>query len=183
MKTLREICKEAKVRQGITTQQLADETGISISTINNYFASASKAPSVYNAGDICAVLGVSLDRYFGIVENVPAEKQLEELKQSRESEIKAAKLEGNVESMKKTIDLQHKRIKSQQRVIYITISALIIVMLLLAVYVFLDFRAKTTGMIIGGGSSVFAWVLIAVLLAGSAVTLPAMITVVRLSKE
>ncbi len=46
--------------------------------------------------------------------------------------------------MKKTIDLQHKRIKSQQRVIYITISALIIVMLLLAVYVFLDFRAKTT---------------------------------------
>lgn len=64
MKTLREICKEAKVRQGITTQQLADETGISISTINNYFASASKAPSVYNAGDICAVLGVSLDRYF-----------------------------------------------------------------------------------------------------------------------
>lgn len=104
MKTLREICKEAKVRQGITTQQLADETGISISTINNYFASASKAPSVYNAGDICAVLGVSLDRYFGIVENVPAEKQLEELKQSRESEIKAAKLEGNVESMKKTIE-------------------------------------------------------------------------------
>ena len=174
MKTLREICKEAKVRQGITTQQLADETGISISTINNYFASASKAPSVYNAGDICAVLGV---------ENVPAEKQLEELKQSRESEIKAAKLEGNVESMKKTIDLQHKRIKSQQRVIYITISALIIVMLLLAVYVFLDFRAKTTGMIIGGGSSVFAWVLIAVLLAGSAVTIAAMITVVRLSKE
>ena len=182
MKTLREICKEAKVRQGITTQQLADETGISISTINNYFASASKAPSVYNAGDICAVLGVSLDRYFGIVENVPAEKQLE-LKQSRESEIKAAKLEGNVESMKKTIDLQHKRIKSQQRVIYITISALIIVMLLLAVYVFLDFRAKTTGMIIGGGSSVFAWVLIAVLLAGSAVTIAAMITVVRISKE
>lgn len=125
----------------------------------------------------------SLDRYFGIVENVPAEKQLEELKQSRESEIKAAKLEGNVESMKKTIDLQHKRIKSQQRVIYITISALIIVMLLLAVYVFLDFRAKTTGMIIGGGSSVFAWVLIAVLLAGSAVTIAAMITVVRISKE
>lgn len=47
----------------------------------------------------------------------------------------------------------------------------------------LDFRAKTTGMIIGGGSSVFAWVLIAVLLAGSAVTIAAMITVVRLSKE
>lgn len=69
------------------------------------------------------------------------------------------------------------------RVIYITISALIIVMLLLAVYVFLDFRAKTTGMIIGGGSSVFAWVLIAVLLAGSAVTIAAMITVVRISKE
>lgn len=55
--TLRDICKDAKIRKGITTQKLSDETGISISTINNFFATASKSPSVYNAGDICAVLG------------------------------------------------------------------------------------------------------------------------------
>lgn len=182
MKTLREICKEAKVRQGITTQQLADETGISISTINNFFATASKSPSVYNAGDICAVLGVSLDRYFGIEEDVPAEKRLEEMQQNREAELKAAHLEGNVESMAQTIDLQHKRIKSQQRVIYVTISALVIVMLLLAVYVFLDFKTANMGLIRGGVASVFAWVLIAVLIASSAITLAVFVSMVRKSK-
>lgn len=180
--TLRDICKDAKIRKGITTQKLSDETGISISTINNFFATASKSPSVYNAGDICAVLGVSLDRYFGIEEDVPAEKRLEEMQQNREAELKAAHLEGNVESMAKTIDLQHKRIKSQQRVIYVTISALVIVMLLLAVYVFLDFKTANMGLIRGGVASVFAWVLIAVLIASSAITLAVFVSMVRKSK-
>lgn len=177
--TLRDICKDAKIRKGITTQKLSDETGISISTINNFFATASKSPSVYNAGDICAVLGV---RYFGIEEDVPAEKRLEEMQQNREAELKAAHLEGNVESMAQTIDLQHKRIKSQQRVIYVTISALVIVMLLLAVYVFLDFKTANMGLIRGGVASVFAWVLIAVLIASSAITLAVLVSMVRKSK-
>ena len=180
--TLRDICKDAKIRKGITTQKLSDETGISISTINNFFATASKSPSVYNAGDICAVLGVSLDRYFGIEEDVPAEKRLEEMQQNREAELKAAHLEGNVESMAQTMDLQHKRIKSQQRVIYVTISALVIVMLLLAVYVFLDFKTANMGLIRGGVASVFAWVLIAVLIASSAITLAVLVSMVRKSK-
>lgn len=180
--TLRDICKDAKIRKGITTQKLSDETGISISTINNFFATASKSPSVYNAGDICAVLGVSLDRYFGIEEDVPAEKRLEEMQQNREAELKAAHLEGNVESMAQTIDLQNKRIKSQQRVIYVTISVLVIVMLLLAVYVFLDFKTANMGLIRGGVASVFAWVLIAVLIASSAITLAVLVSMVRKSK-
>ena len=69
--TLKELCREARDRQNITIQDLADETGISISTIGNFFATKSKAPNVYNAGAICAVLGVSLDRYFGIIEMLP----------------------------------------------------------------------------------------------------------------
>lgn len=71
--TLKELCREARDRQNITIQDLADETGISISTIGNFFASKSKAPNVYNAGAICAALGVSLDRYFGITEKLSPE--------------------------------------------------------------------------------------------------------------
>ena len=87
-----------------------------------------------------------------------------------------------MESMAQTIDLQHKRIKSQQRVIYVTISALVIVMLLLAVYVFLDFKTANMGLIRGGVASVFAWVLIAVLIASSAITLAVFVSMVRKSK-
>lgn len=43
--TLKELCREARDRQNITIQDLADETGISISTIGNFFATKSKGPT------------------------------------------------------------------------------------------------------------------------------------------
>lgn len=68
---IRDICREKRDEKKLTAQQLADETGIPLSTVNNYFASTSKAPSVYTVGPICKALGVSMDDYFGIVREVP----------------------------------------------------------------------------------------------------------------
>lgn len=43
--TLKELCREARDRQNITIQDLADETGISISTIGNFFATNPRRPT------------------------------------------------------------------------------------------------------------------------------------------
>lgn len=67
METIQDICWKERETQRKTAQTIADESGISISTVNNYFSSASKQPSVYTVGPICKSLGVSLDRYFEIV--------------------------------------------------------------------------------------------------------------------
>lgn len=67
METIQDICWNEREAQRKTAQTIADESGISISTVNNYFSSASKQPSVYTVGPICKSLGVSLDRYFEIV--------------------------------------------------------------------------------------------------------------------
>ena len=67
METIQDICWKGRETQRKTAQTIADESGISISTVNNYFSSASKQPSVYTVGPICKSLGVSLDRYFEIV--------------------------------------------------------------------------------------------------------------------
>lgn len=67
MTTIKDLCWQAREQKRMTAQAIADESGVSFSTINNFFASASKNPSVYTVGPICAVLDVSLDRYFGIV--------------------------------------------------------------------------------------------------------------------
>lgn len=67
METIQDICWKEREAQRKTAQTIADESGISISTVNNYFSSASKQPSVYTVGPICKSLGVSLDRYFEIV--------------------------------------------------------------------------------------------------------------------
>ena len=67
MKSLQDECYEARTQQRKTAQIIADESGIPFSTVNNFFAAASKHPSVYTVGPICKSLGVSLDHYFGIV--------------------------------------------------------------------------------------------------------------------
>ena len=77
-KTLQDICREAKEYQHLTTQDLADLTDLSSSTISNYFSAASKDPSLYKMGLICAALGVSIDEYFGIVKRPTTEEQLAE---------------------------------------------------------------------------------------------------------
>lgn len=63
-KTLQDICREAKEYQHLTTQDLADLTDLSSSTISNYFSASSKDPSLYKMGLICAALGVSIDELF-----------------------------------------------------------------------------------------------------------------------
>ena len=66
MKLIREICRDKKDSQNITFQDISDRAKMPISTVKNYFSSLSKSPSVYTVAAICAALGVSLDKYFGI---------------------------------------------------------------------------------------------------------------------
>lgn len=88
-KTLRELCKESRGYK--TAQEIADETNIPISTVNNFFAVASKAPSVYTAGPICRACGVSLDKFFGI-DVGPEPSKLELAQQANEHLIEIGEL-------------------------------------------------------------------------------------------
>lgn len=64
--TLQEICREAKYREKMTAQDISDNSDVPLSSVNNFFSSSSKMPSIYTAGPICRVLGVSIDAFFHI---------------------------------------------------------------------------------------------------------------------
>ncbi len=49
-KSLQDTCRDAKLEQHITAQEIADQSGVPLSSVNNVFASTSKAPGVYAAG-------------------------------------------------------------------------------------------------------------------------------------
>lgn len=66
---IKEALKEQRDEKKMTNQDIADKSGLSLNTVTNYFSSRSKAPSIYTVGPLCAALGVSLDRYFGIIED------------------------------------------------------------------------------------------------------------------
>lgn len=105
-KTLQDICREAKEYQHLTTQDLADLTDLSSSTISNYFSASSKDPSLYKMGLICAALGVSIDEYFGIVKRPTTEEQLAEAHRAmadadakHSAALRIAHLEGGMEQL------------------------------------------------------------------------------------
>lgn len=64
--SLQEICREAKYRAKMTAQDISDCSDVPLSSVNNFFSSSSKMPSIYTAGPICRVLGVSIDAFFHI---------------------------------------------------------------------------------------------------------------------
>jgi transcriptional regulator with XRE-family HTH domain len=64
--SLQELCKEAKYRAKMTAQDISDYSDVPLSSVNNFFAATSKMPSIYTAGPICRVLGVSIDAFFHI---------------------------------------------------------------------------------------------------------------------
>ena len=64
--SLQELCREAKYRAKMTAQDISDYSDVPLSSVNNFFASSSKMPSIYTADPICRVLGVSIDAFFHI---------------------------------------------------------------------------------------------------------------------
>ena len=131
MKLIRELCKEEKDRNNFTFQDIADRAEIPLSTVKNYFSIASKAPSVYTVGPICAALGVSLDKYFGIKpEDTPAELS--------EQQDRIADLEQKNRDFEK--DLAYKaEIGRMQRATIRKLQFVVIVLALVALMYFIRF--------------------------------------------
>ena len=73
--TIQEVCKAKRNALGMTIQDIAEASGIPPSTVNNFFTHASKAPYISTVGPICAVLGVSLDGFYGIGDHLTASEE------------------------------------------------------------------------------------------------------------
>lgn len=73
--TIQDVCKAKRDALGMTIQDIAEASGIPLSTVNNFFTHASKSPYISTVGPICAVLGVSLDEFYGIGEHLTASEE------------------------------------------------------------------------------------------------------------
>lgn len=188
--SLQELCAQARDAQSISMQQLIDETGIPEGTVKNFFASCSKNPSVYNAGLICSVLGISLDEYFGIEPVLTTEdklaqanEQLKHQKQLHDADVRIAHLEGGMEQMSKRIDRQHQKEKRIKSALYGLMLLSAILMAIVAGYIAFDYRIPHEGLIQGGEASIFAWIVILLLATGIGVIAAAFIMALQYSNQ
>ena len=69
------LCREQKqtITPRKTNQDVAENTDLSVGTVSQFFRGDIKNPSVYTVGPICREMGVSMDDYFGIPHDEPAE--------------------------------------------------------------------------------------------------------------
>ena len=72
---LSDLCREHKqtITPHKTNQDVAENTDLSVGTVSQFFRGDIKNPSVYTVGPICREMGVSMDDYFGIPHDEPAE--------------------------------------------------------------------------------------------------------------
>ena len=72
---LSDLCREQKqtITPCKTNQDVAENTDLSVGTVSQFFRGDIKNPSVYTVGPICREMGVSMDEYFGIPHDEPAE--------------------------------------------------------------------------------------------------------------
>lgn len=178
-KSLQDICREARDRQGMTNQDVADKASVPLSSVQNFFASTSKTPTVNNSGNICRACGVSMDKFFGITPYVLPEDQVRKLEHDHKAELKLAHLEGSVEQLNKTVDNQNTKEKRLRVSLYSVTTIAVILLLVLVGYVVFDYSVPYAGLIQGGQASTLAWIVIVLLAIGVGVIASAFLNALR----
>lgn len=182
-KSLQDICREARDRQGMTNQDVADNSNVPLSSVQNFFASTSKTPTVNNSGNICRACGVSLDKYFDITPNVLPEDHVRQLEHDHKAELKLAHLEGSVEQLNKTVDNQNTKEKRLRVSLYSVTTIAVILLLVLVGYFVFDYSVPYAGLIQGGQASTLAWIVIVLLAVGVGVIASAFLNALRYARK
>lgn len=132
--SIQDLCREKRAALGLTAQDIADASNVPLSTVNNFFANSSKAPSINTVGPICAVLGISLDAFYGIGTHYTANEET--------LHAENVGLEKHLSSKRQIITMMEKGVKTRNRII----AALLVLLFFATAYgLYLDFNCIQIG--------------------------------------
>lgn len=132
--TIQDLCREKRAALGLTAQDIADASNVPLSTVNNFFANSSKSPSINTVGPICAVLGISLDAFYGIGTHYTANEEI--------LHAENVGLEKHLSSKRQIITMMEKGVRTRNRII----AALLVLLFFSITYaLYLDFSCIQIG--------------------------------------
>ena len=173
---LQEKCREARDRLGYTNQDIADATGIPLSSVKNFFAATSKVPGLVYTGLICKFLGVSIDGCFGIIPAEDTEAQLR--RQLKEDHMVSENQRlTEVNGLRKELD------KSRLSTILVLAFLCAVLSVALIFYIVVDFHIKDAGLILGGEVGTGAWVIITLVAIAFGVMTSALFSAIRYARR
>lgn len=172
-----------KTEQGKTTQQLIDATGVPKATLDRFFAGTLKRPGFYDICALCICLGIPIEERLGIApQNDPSEtEQLrvlvahqKELLMEKEKEILLlqersemqqsgiATRDGHIKRQAEDIRRKDTELaaawKNDRPLLYALCGLCAMLAAVLLVYIALDARNPSKGLIRSTGVSVVVWV-------------------------
>lgn len=132
--TIQDLCREKRASLNLTAQDIADASNVPLSTVNNFFANSSKSPSINTVGPICAVLGISLDAFYGIGTHYTANEET--------LHAENVGLEKHLSSKRQIITMMEQGVKTRNRII----AALLVLLFFATAYgLYLDFNCIQIG--------------------------------------
>lgn len=116
---LSDLCREQKqtITPRKTNQDVAENTDLSVGTVSQFFRGDIKNPSVYTVGPICREMGVSMDEYFGIPHDEPAEPA---------DTADAEKLRAEIAALRAQLAQQQKSLRMHRLVTLILLGILLL---------------------------------------------------------
>ncbi len=148
MSNLIDRCIEARENLHLSYQQVADRSGVPVTTVRNAFNLNTRSPSIDTMGPICAVLGVSMDDFFGVPRPEPPKMEEPEcnieyfVMELSVSEEKRKTATAQRDLLREMVDNQNRGILTRNH----TIASLIAVLIVLVVWaLYLDLSSANIG--------------------------------------
>lgn len=187
--------KKARIQNGMTVSDLAERSGVPLSTVSKIINGNQSSPNLLNIIALFKALGISADETFGLAGPSGNEEALTEQVHASETErlnlqisntdlagrLKLA--EAEAKHQKEKADMLQAQLSTRRPVIYGLMCVSAAMAFTLLIYIILDINVPDVGLIQHGQVSVFAWVVIGLIVISTAVIAWSIIRAVRKPKK
>lgn len=173
--------KKARIQNGMTISDLAERSGVPLSTVSKIINGNQSSPNLLNIIALFKALGISADETFGLAGPSGNEEALTE--QVHASETKRLNLqisntdlagrlklaEAEAKHQKEKADMLQAQLSTRRPVIYTLMCSCAVMAFTLLIYLVLDFRVSDVGFIINGKLQPAAWTVLCMIVAAVAI--------------
>ena len=154
--------RKAKNSSGLTLQELSDLSGVPYNNICDTNSGRTKQPLLFYEAAKCKALGLSLNALCGLDD--PQQSDFAQQQRIHELELKTVQQAGDVRRLTEVGIEKDKRLYSHRPILYALVAMCVILTMALIGYMIFDASITTAGLFKSAGTSVFAILLIIVVL-------------------
>lgn len=151
--------KAARTAKGLTQKELAEQAGVPLSFITKM--NVNNQDTLLNFVAVCRVLDLSMDELFGKKDPADVAALMERIHELELDKIQQA---GDVRRLTEVNVEKDKRLYSHRPMLYALVAMCVILVMALIGYMIFDASITTAGLFKSAGTSVFAILLIIVVL-------------------